>query len=871
MTKMRKVVRRFFALILTAVLIVGMIDSTGLEVKAADMYTFRLINSKGEVVRGNIDVKGNWGTWHGTITLSSGIASDKFIAGSTYEFTAAIPGYTSRWFSTKVTSDQSTYDFKIFKEADCIIKVIDQFGNPISGATVNADGQTKTTGSDGTAQFQVNEIRYVTATATYGSASASGNSNGALGFDGQTITLTLNRKADVKTTVTMGGQAVTDAKVTATGPKGTESSTGSENGEYNMSLVVGDSYDFAGAFNPYSYYAAGYTVNSTNASVADGTGQTVALTAALNPVQVVRSTATGESGISSMDLAYSDTAGLCIKTHIKGASYRWSTNSDVISLSSASGEKIDVTAQKPGTAKITVTTTFGTESKSTEITVNVSKKASESPAAPTPGTEETDRTSETFTLPDSLTGAGKLTIIATGDCIKDGSYETTFTDLTAGGSLDMDLSGALADGYSVLTGPVTYSFVYTSDNYDYTSTPSEVSKTYYKTVPLEVSLTAGGTADPTDLIYGDSRTVTVVAKTGSFAEGSSFSYDVSAAEGVFADLSDYQVPAGTAAGTDAQVSSEVIINQASPVEGSGRKEVVIQVTRAKDETNYWAQATAQIPVTVYPKEINPLTEAVFANADTNRVYNEERTIDAVGTINAQSSGSESNSDGKLTLADNGKVQIEATLALPLSDADTYKAPADAINIKAAALKASGDLSQEFVDRNYILKSYSDTDVISSGTLTILPAELSIQISEASSSGSKATAELFYQDLDYGKTYILKDFTNLQIILTGLVGTDTIDGLDIVPVTGLKDIGTYTDALYVDLDAADNKIPANARGKKNYSFASDGHTWADLMIKQEQIDSTALDNVLVYSGEHVYIQEVEGAMIFPGYRELQSVF
>ena len=119
-----------------------------------------------------------------------------------------------------------------------------------------------------------------------------------------------------------------------------------------------------------------------------------------------------------------------------------------------------------------------------EFKISVRKGTTTYPNAPSIGKEDTDVTTETFTLPSDIKLAQKLTVKAKDTTSGSVLKEQEFTDLTPGKKISMKLKD------TVVQGKIHYTFTYFSDAVTYEGTVSTSEKAYYKSIS---DITVGAT------------------------------------------------------------------------------------------------------------------------------------------------------------------------------------------------------------------------------------------------------------------------------------------------------------------------------------------------------------------------------------------
>ena len=646
----------FLPLLFLMVLAFGMLPANQLQVKATTYYcTVKEVTVKIQDLAGNPVSGGNF-NFSGIVHDPGNQAGISIAGGNVAYVSDRTVGYTNTngtvtlkvtiWYSSpngavypQYTGEVSAYSYDtsgildefvlpsdsitftakdsptiklVRKNVGLTVNLKDSSGNEVTGATVTINGQSAQgsgntftglqEGKKYTITVQGDGYNYSTeyTVAKNGQKSRSTDLN----VGARTFTLTAD--------VLLGGKTYTGATIYVGG-----SNQLYWNGStYSASLP-------ASIYTLTSSSGSGVSITPDNelksVSLASG-DQHITYTATLNTPTIQSYNA---SAISSLSLNYGGSAYLTPGSTVTGASYTWtSSDSDIFSVSGNAFMGI-VTANKVGTANLTLTCSYGTASKSVSIPVTVTKAATASPDAPTPSAADTDITTETFTLPSDLKNATGLTITASlpNGSSKEQSY-------TLNGQTSVNFSTG-----STLQGQVTYNFVYTSDIYDYNTAAASQGKAYYVTKPLSVALYKGDQA----------------------LTSSASSYTVT-----YGDTVNIRGTAGTAASNTFTLTSSdsaVIESPGSYTLGTALNAkkagtVTLTLTRVKDSTAYWAEASASMAITVEPKSLNIL-EAVFTGS---RDYDGTQYITATAVLPG---------------VGNETVTITANLLLSSADADTY--------------------------------------------------------------------------------------------------------------------------------------------------------------------------------------------------------
>lgn len=834
MTNSRKQLRdRIFAWILSLLMIVGTIGSHGVTVKAdvGDPVSVKVsittndgatLPQDAKIVFTAVDASKNKET-----PLGSGEVSVELEEGVEYSYSISATGYTAQ--EDKIIPVENAEISSELQVKNVTVTFVTLYnGSPLAGMTLSNNGTViGTTDSNGKYAWTVKEGTSYSVTASggiYADQNVSGSaSDGEVYLNMEVKTHTV--AVQIQTTVAGSPVNLTGAQVQFVSGAETVTATEGENGVYTAVVKEGVTYTVSAS-------CAGFSVSSQNYPVpANDSSLTLSTDAIVPTISVTQPT-----------LIYPEGSGNAIITSEKvnqsGWNYVWKAEG-CIGIASDGQYKVNADVAENNNVWVELQYSGVTVASSEKSAIIVNKGSSTHPDFTPDKLEDTDAISVKFNVNNIPAGeTGTLVIEATGGNIK-GTVSKEISNVNTGSEINMEFTEENLNqsnvGTFVLQGKVTYTVEYKSNNYSYNPVRKTVKADYYVTKALESKL------NYEDLIYGDDRGIKVESE--GINEDSSLSYCFVDGEGT------------------AVVQDILVIDSAGnvSVQNAGSN-VNIKVTRAKDDTNFWAEASTVIPdVEVSKKEIHPILDVVYSqkNADV-RYYNHSKEVEAFGMIPVQDSPE--NNEGRLEAADNGKLQISAILELPSDEADVYSANEDDIKIKSCELVSADGLSEEEAAKllnNYELGSPEAS--IELGSFTIHPAKLTVSVlNEDDETRSPAVGVVNYQDLDNNA---LVRPSNLKIRVNGLVSeSDSVqlEELTIKPLQGLRDVGEHSDVIVVDLE---NKVKPNNRStsdnkKYNYEFASTGNDWATLKVEQENL-GTDVDAIVNYSGTNVYTQEQEG--------------
>ena len=163
------------------------------------------------------------------------------------------------------------------------------------------------------------------------------------------------------------------------------------------------------------------------------------------------------------------------KNKISGATYSWTSSNPTVATVSDNGV---VTPLTTGEVTITATCTYGTASRSTSQTLTVEQGTGPMISGTLSENTVNVRT-ETITLPGNVLGAKKLTVTAV-------STDANGTPVNKSLVVENPVAGSrhTMDFGQILRGPVTYTFVYESDVYAFSTDKATVTKTYLQTLSV---------------------------------------------------------------------------------------------------------------------------------------------------------------------------------------------------------------------------------------------------------------------------------------------------------------------------------------------------------------------------------------------------
>lgn len=819
---MKDRIKRTLALMLACILFFATVFTDGFSVRAegeTGRITFSIQGIDGTSLNTSANVK----LTSGDTVYHDGVwdAAKDFNAG-TYHYLINCAGYLPSEGDVTVTDGgNAQVAVTLGKEVTCTFTV-SAYGSPLSGVQVVCGEQQYQTDAEGKVSVNMKAGENYSIKLT-----SAGYETKSMDVTAATDNFTLadvdmGYKSVNKTlTVTYGDTLLKGAVVTFQEQDGTEQLTAAENnGSYSAVLKVGKTYNITAVCDGFTVNGAAYTVDE-NTNCPSLSAEPASLEIAADQNQVTY------NGANTQNVVFSIVSG---KIDQPGFSYEWKS-SDTSVLTVEDGR---VTACKQGNAAITLECKYNNTvvqtSNSVGITVNPGSVQGFSVAEN--NTETTDQNTIQFNV-SGIVEAGTLTMTASGGNLNGNvTKEWEVEAGTSSVSWKVEKS-SLSNNDTYLQGAVTYSFTYkcTSANYN-DATASPFGETYFITKELgcEVkSESADGTLEEVnDIVYGDDRTLKIVPDEGTTENSSSLTYTVSEGSDVISVDADGKI---------------TVLNA-----GNAK----IKVIRDKDSQNYWDEASCEISLSVDKKELDPLDPAitVFEQNDDDRIYDpEDKTIAVTGTITkSEEKGLEERDENKIT--------VKATVELPSADADTYTANEDEIIVKKWELQ--GD---EADIANYVLPDLSkmkDADKkLAKGSFKIQEKEVHIVITNTviTNTDSKNTGTLNYGLMNNSSELVPE---NLTISVTGVYESEqaafdenTTENLEIVPIEGVKDIGTHKAALIVDLSDANGKIAKNSREKKNYIFPDEGHTWADLVVEQETISDGDLSKVVEYSGTNIY--------------------
>lgn len=705
MRKGKKIWNRLLSLVLCLVMVTGVFAGMGMKAKAASKdYTFQFFcqecfnNTGNGAVRGTAKIDGVLYETGKVVNLDTSYHSVEMIS---VEGEHALTKSNGK--NVPVNTNDHLFSWNIYHKSKITVLVINQNGTSLSGKTVyeNYNNNSGTTNAEGKYEFYARKSKSIDITVRddYGDISQ----NIYATNDSHTVTITIPERRNVTVSLkSEGNQLLTGYGYVyaceESKPNDRIFFDDDENGVYTKILYAGQLYTLNIGD------VAGY---KSKESTLDGNATSLDVQLELEEPEVNQYF---DTPINAIELSVGDSiSGLNISNNVKGVwnlkgpggTYTWA--SDNLSVFTVTGEDSKtVTGVSAGTANLKVTVNSCGASKTTTIPVTVSKGQTEYPTPTEFKTENVnDIKAETFKLPSNLKGADKVVVTAKNaneEVIK----EQTFTDLSNG-------EIALDFGDNALIGPITYTFNYSSEKYyDYINTPQTLSRTYYVTKPFAVTLvTEGENVDENPLVYGDNRKISLNldASEGGYLKDSKFKFDVSDTNETIDMIPEYTV-------TD--VSNSTIASDVKILAASLDESEKIIVIRERDDINYWAEESIEVPIKVNKKVIDPLKATYSQASDEAAIYDGKKDYKAIGALDLS----------ELVPGDTLKAQLSTTLVLPSADADTYNADTDEIQIGNVSLKATIRGNQAELDRNYELKVTAPTTAIEkSGDLEINKKEI----------------------------------------------------------------------------------------------------------------------------------------------------